>query len=390
MDDETPADIEEAPPAEPVETDPDGYATEEEDTAGGNDGALISGALMGGIMVANTVQAMIRGQTDPCQASRELQTWDTNIWRPNYIRAITRARNLSERLQLHIADSILTRGASGGTGIPLQDYLVRYFGGAPGGIQALMPPAAFAGCFALAPLGPLAVLGCQMTWIRNHLPTGIDVLNETIPQTMDQSWFSGVGYSGPAIGTSRVGRLCGPDIAAACQMWVIEQRQSSSPASNPRIRERLTNLVGTWQGNGPFEIWQAPTHPEAIFSKRRPKSGGIFESLQDMEAQDPTGTPTPSLGACAEVTADSWHYTPTGGGGDPILGGSKLYEIIKFRLFQADYRECMVARCYADSPTNPPNVPNIGDTTTNDDEGLEADYTLYIAAGLAAFLLARR
>ena len=113
-----------APPEEdtqpPVETEPDGYATPEtEAPANQSDSQVISTMFAGGVLVGNAIQGWIRGQADACQASRELQTWDTNIWRPSYIRAMTRVRNLSDTLVAHIDNVYRTRGRAGGIGKPL-------------------------------------------------------------------------------------------------------------------------------------------------------------------------------------------------------------------------------------------------------------------------------
>lgn len=395
------AEIPEAPPPEPVETEEaDGYATDTEDRNAGGDADLALAFFAGFGMVAETVQNLIRGQADPCQASRELQTWDTNIWRPNFVRAMTRARNLSSALQIHIADSIITRGRSGGTGQPLELYLIEQAGGGATGLQRLMPPAAFAGCFAA---GPFA-LACQIQWVRNHLPLGIDILSlwsgsdpNAIPRTGDLSPSDGVAFTGRPIGTSRVGTYSGENIRQWVIAWVDRQIQTANPPRFPNARNRLVNLVGQWEGTGAFGIWQAPEFPESIFRKLK-EGPSIYPTADTMTE---SASAPPSLGPiCSAVSQSNWVYVPGGGGGDPILGGSRLYEMIRFRLFQNQYRECVNSLCLAGggpdggTPTAGPVLPPTNLPTNGDDSqelGLgSANLPIYAAAGLAAYLLARR
>jgi hypothetical protein len=397
-----------APPEEdtqePVETGSDGYATPQTEAPESQDDASVVSAIFGGgLLIATAVQGFIRGQADACQASRELQTWDTNIWRPSYIRAMTRVRNLSDTLVAHIDNVYRTRGRAGGIGQPLELFLAEEFGGLEVGTRALMPWSAnlaedpWKKCgFALA-LAPV----CRLDWIRQHLPLPEEVRDTTLIPAMDENGFEpGVGYHGTPIPGSRYGRLCGTRVREAVNRWKLWVRENSSPASNPRIRQRLTNLVGTWEGTGPYETFSPPTNPEAIFFKSpKTQSGGIFEAASEMPG---SVINLPDLdGVCAGVSSQSWVYASTAANGDPILQGSKLYEVIKFRLYQADLRDCMTAICQArggpdgEAPFAPPPQESTNtETDTGDDSNGQTsefeipDWALYAAAALAAFYLA--
>jgi hypothetical protein len=392
-----------APPNEdtqaPVETGEDGYATPATAAPEGqSDSAVVSSMFAGGLLVANAVQGFIRGQADACQASRELQTWDTNIWRPSYIRAMTRVRNLADTLVNHIDNVYRTRGRAGGIGQPLELFLAEEFGGLEVGTRALMPfsrdlaqdPWKSCG-FALA-FTPV----CRLDWIRKHLPTPEEIRDPSLIPSSDAGGFEpGVGYHGPPVAGSRVGRLCGTRIRQAVIDWKAWVRRNSSPASNPNIRRRLQNLVGTWEGSGPYGTFSPPSNPEAIFTKTlKTQTGGIFEAASEMPGSEIN---LPDLeGVCAGVSSRAWVYARNAANGDPIEQGSKLYEVIRFRLYQADLRDCMTAICQArggpDGAT--PFAPDTTSTvpsspTTQNDGGFEIpDWALYAAAAVAAFYLA--
>lgn len=392
-----------APPEEdtqaPVETEEDGYATPATAApAGQSDGQVVSSMFAGGLLVANAVQGFIRGQADACQASRELQTWDTNIWRPSYIRAMTRVRNLSDTLVAHIDNVYRTRGRAGGIGQPLELFLAEEFGGLETGTRALMPWSAnlaedpWKKCgFALA-FAP----ACRLDWIRQHLPLPEEVRDTTLIPAMDENGFTpGVGYHGMPVAGSRYGRLCGVRVREAVNRWKDWVRQNSSPASNPNIRNRLTNLVGTWEGTGPFGTFSPPSNPEAIFTRAlKTQTGGIFEAASQMPGSE---IALPDLGGvCSGVSSRTWVYARTAANGDPIEQGSKLYEVIRFRLYQADLRDCMTALCQArggpdgetpfsdTSSSSVPETPTSGQTSQFE----LPDWALYAAAAVAAFYLA--
>ena len=205
---------------------------------------------------------------------------------------------------------------------------------------------------------------------------------------------SGVGFTGRPIGTSRVGRYSGDNIRAWVAAWVDRQIQTASPPNYPAARERLLNLVGTWQGSGPFGIWQAPDYPDAIFRKLK-NTGGIYPTFDQLEQ---TGLNLPDLGGiCEGISRENWVYVADGGGGDPILGGSRLYELIRFRLFQNQYRECVNALCLAiggpegELPTTPTPPSQDNDTINLPDDSIEpAPWGFYAAVGLGAYFLVSR
>lgn len=390
----------------PVETESDGYATPETAAPESqDDGAVIGSIFAGGVIVADTVQRMIRGQADACQASRELQTWDTNIWRPGYIRSMTRLRTLCDRLVAHIDNVYRTRGRAGGIGQPLELFLVEEFGGIEVGTRALMPWSAnvnqdpWKKCAFTLVFTP----ACRLDWIRQHLPLPVEIEDPSLIPASDENGFEpGVGYHGTPVGTSSYGRLCGIRIREAVIRWKQWVRVNSSPASNPNIRERITRLAGTWEGTGPFETFSPPSNPESIFSRSlKSQAGGIFEAAADMPGSE---IALPDLdGVCSGVSSRTWVYLPTAANGDPILQGSRLYEVIRFRLYQADLRDCMTALCQARGGPDG-DVPFSGGqdsgTESEDDTGGETggdngngldipDWALYAAAAVAAFLFSQ-
>ena len=103
---------------------------------------------------------------------------------------------------------------------------------------------------------------------------------------------------------------------------------------------------------------------------------------------------------CGGVSSRTWVYASTASNGDPIQQGSKLYEVIRFRLYQADMRDCMTAICQArggpdgDTPFAPPAGSTDTTTGTGDDSNGQTsefeipDWALYAAAAVAAFYLA--
>ena len=387
--------------APPVETCEDGYATPETAAPSSqSDGQVIAGMFAGGVLVADTVQRMIRGQADACQASRELQTWDTNIWRPGYLRSMTRLRNLADRLVLHIDNVYRTRGGAGGTGTPLEVFLAQEFGGIEAGTRALMPWSDQPGrdpwrnCAATLAFTP----ACRLAWIRNHLPPAPQIRDtSTISRDTSNGFHPGVGYDGPPVGNSRFGTLCGPAVIDAIEQWKLLVRRDSSPPGFPRIRQRMTFLAGTWEGTGPYGTFSPPTNPESIFLRSAKDTGGTFETAASMPG---SVIALPDLdGVCSGVSSRSWRYLPTAANGDPFLEGSRLYEVVRFRLYQADLKDCMIALCQArggpdgQTPLGPSALDTLPPVSTDEGmlAGLESvpDWALYAAAGLAALVILR-
>jgi len=296
-----------------------------------------------------------RQQADPCQAWINLGNWDTNIYRPNYVRAISKARILTVALENHLDNVIRTRGRSGGTGMPLERFVYQEMGGASGFAQELLLPE--------SQLGPIRV-HCVLRWeacealildaIRSHLPLADDIRNETIGNFEGDVLSDGIGLVS--------NRYSGWRIQEICRQWVQYQRANAAPAAHPNARNRLITLVGTWEGTGPFKLWKSPTNPEDLFT-RVPVASGMFEAAHHMVPGSEVDLP-PEDNICAGIgpMTSSIVWNPEGGDGDPILAGSKIYELVRFIIWTRNFRACMGALCFG---TGGPNVIDLQPDTIN-------------------------
>ena len=346
--------------------------------------AQIIGSIFDGVNDAIGLWYNIaRQQADPCQAYINLGNWDASTYRPNYIRAISKARQLTLALREHIEDVIRTRGESGGTGMSLERYLFQEFGGLRGLAQELLLPE--------RELGPLRIscivepFWCEariLTLMRAHLPLAADIRNGTIPAFESEALSPGVGLTD--------GKYSGTAIIDAVNNWLEEQIRTSSPAAHPNARNRLITLVGTWEGSGPFGFWVPPVDPEAIFL-RVPRESGMFESGPIMAPGELAVPPPDSVCSGIASPAENYQWAPEGGDGDPILPGSKLFELVRFRLWQMNFRACMGAICFAEGgaeaidltpETVTIDLENGGGTTEEEEEAPPTNW--FIVAGVAA------
>ena len=298
-------------------------ATETETSASYDDTISAIGGIVDNAVI--TWYNIATQQADPCNGANTIQSYEATVWRPNYLRATAAARRISERLAGFLTRSISTGGHSGGTGQPLEVFLLRWFGAGDElqGAEYLLPPSALVG-LGLGPClfpGP----GCSAAlhaWVRDRLPGPNQLLGtEPIPRTTENSPSSGVGLQGSA------GRrkYTGPEIIAAVDAWREQQISEASPSALPRARAQLTELVGTWIGSGPWGIWQSPTNPESAAQRTKqdnpenycPGVGSLFDQIQ-------LGDPTD---------------------GDPISQSSKVGEILRLRMWQQDLLVCLRREC---------------------------------------------
>lgn len=313
--------------------------------------ALITSIFDGINDAVNLWYNISRQQADPCQAWINLGNWDTNIYRPNYRRAMTKARQLTVALQDHMENLIRTRGRSGGTGIPLERFIFEEMGGLGGAAQELLLPERQLGwirpvCVAQILAGTPQLCVAHITdAIRSHLPLADDIRNGTISPMETESLSPGIGLT--------ENRYTGTRIIEIVERWLDHQYREANPPEHPNARNKLINLVGTWEGTGPFGFWKAPDNPEALFI-RVPLESGTFEAANQMVIGTELDLP-PEGGPCAGVgsLSSTIVWLPDGGNGDPILPASKVYEITRFIIWTRNFRACMGAICFGMGPPSP-------------------------------------
>ena len=336
-----------------------------------------------------------RQQADPCQAWINLGNWDTNIYRPNYRRAMTKARQLTVALQDHMEAVIRTRGRSGGTGIPLERYIFEEMGGLGSHAQELLLPERQLGwrrpvCALHILSGAPQVCVAHITdAIRSHLPLAEDIRNGNISPMEAESLSPGIGLTD--------NRYTGTRIIEIVDRWLEHQFREANPPEHPNARNKLINLVGTWEGSAPFGFWQAPENPEAIFA-RVPLASGTFEAASQMVAGTeldlpPEGSPCAGVGSMNSTII----WVPDGGGGDPILPASKVYELTRFIIWTRNFRQCMGAICFGTGAPSPidllPDVVTIDIDTETVEEGAgdgaagEVNWLIVGAIAAAAWVL---
>jgi hypothetical protein len=201
--------------------------------------------LLMGITEAAIMRAM--AQAEPCVANAWLREQYALGLSPRLDRLHSDTRQAAEFLPTVIGESLsrqgrLAPGVEGGT--RLGEFLFHSLGPA-----RVVPP------WALTPLVLLGPIGIPLTfqWIEDHLPSGVQLRSGAWKQSVLGSGgirvSAGVFYQADD-------QLRGNAIRDGIQQWIQNQVDNVQPAGVPSPRTKLVNNVGTYQGSGPYGLWQ--------------------------------------------------------------------------------------------------------------------------------------
>jgi hypothetical protein len=199
--------------------------------------------------------ALIRNQSqhDPCGLAaylRELMGTSQGDLLTGKWAAV---RERADFLPIAIGDSLRNLGnAPPGTdlagGKRLAEFLFDTLG-----VERLIPIGDLIGIgLGCGPLGPQAILGCQVQWIEDHLPSGIDIATGDYLNA-PSSQGSGVRVSSNLYITN--GDYRGTTLKGAILDWIRYQAENVTTGMLGNAREDLIRMVGTWQGSGQYGLW---------------------------------------------------------------------------------------------------------------------------------------
>mgnify|MGYP003627657766 CR=1 FL=1 len=200
---------------------------------------------------------------DPCHYFASIEElWYNNIG-PIWWKAQGTARKTAMALERAINESITNQGkakpAKYATSTKLQKFVRQQLSD-----NDLVPPFAFAVALLAGPFAPAVITDL----IKARLPSGSAILaGQVNRQERGFEVSPGVYVWGPGLPDEpstdaeksscwQSGKYGGPGFAQVVDAWTAQQVARVVPAGYLSARAKLERIVGTWQGTGPWGIWQ--------------------------------------------------------------------------------------------------------------------------------------